>query len=47
MVRAWTGPPHAQVTGFYPYGEISPVGAGTSGLLNQTMTITTSQEVSP
>ncbi|GLY15041.1 hypothetical protein Kisp01_20560 [Kineosporia sp. NBRC 101677] len=38
-------PGHAQVTGFYSYGEISPTGPGTSALQNQTLTVTTIQEL--
>ncbi len=38
-------PSDAQVAGFYSYGEISPIGEETSGLLNQTLTITTIQEL--
>ncbi len=33
-------PEHAQVTGFYSYGEISPYATGYSDLHNQTMTLT-------
>lgn len=38
-------PAGADVVGFYSYGEISPVAAGTCDLHNQTMTVTTVQEV--
>ena len=33
-------PSQARVAGFYSYGEISPVTAGTCDLHNQTMTLT-------
>ncbi|GLY33829.1 hypothetical protein Kisp02_71940 [Kineosporia sp. NBRC 101731] len=38
-------PTDALIAGFYSYGEISPIGEKTSGLLNQTLTITTFQEL--
>jgi hypothetical protein len=37
-------PAGTQLTGFYAYGEISPISRGTCDLLNQTMTIATIQE---
>ena len=37
-------PEQARVVGFYSYGEISPIAAGTCDLHNQTMTITTYRE---
>ncbi|MBT0768544.1 FIST C-terminal domain-containing protein [Kineosporia sp. J2-2] len=40
-------PGDALVAGFYSYGEISPIGDKASGLLNQTLTITTIQELTP
>ncbi len=36
--------PDAQITGFYSYGELSPLAAGKCDLHNQTMTITTLAE---
>jgi len=36
--------PNAQITGFYSYGELSPLAAGKCDLHNQTMTITTLAE---
>jgi hypothetical protein len=38
-------PAGTEIIGFYSYGEISPVTTGTCDLLNQTMTITTIQEL--
>jgi hypothetical protein len=40
-------PPTVQLVGFYSYGEISPVVAGTCDLHNQTMTLTTLWEAQP
>jgi hypothetical protein len=40
-------PAHAELVGFYSYGEISPVAAGTCDLHNQTMTVTTYRERLP
>ncbi|GAB6902456.1 FIST signal transduction protein [Kineosporia succinea] len=37
-------PADVHLAGFYSYGEISPIGEHTSGLLNQTLTVTTIQE---
>lgn len=33
-------PPHAQLSGFYAYGELSPLASGRCDLHNQTMTVT-------
>ncbi|MCD5311084.1 FIST signal transduction protein [Kineosporia babensis] len=38
-------PADALIAGFYSYGEISPIGERSSGLLNQTLTLTTIQEL--
>lgn len=43
-VAEWL-PSDTHLVGFYSYGEISPLGDGTSGLHNQTMTLTLLEEV--
>jgi len=42
-VAEWL-PDDTDLVGFYSYGEISPLGDGTCGLHNQTMTLTLLEE---